>query len=129
MADNSIAEFSGVVIDTVQPSSPWQGLIWVDPTPGANKTSIYYENTFIRIDAAVIDTTKFMPVDADANTAGNLSADLAITAATTVNAGAEVTAGTTVNIQDGAPLGKITLTTTVGQPAGGAEGDIVMVHN
>lgn len=114
MADGTVKELHGVIISDTQPSDPINGTVWVNPT--AKTVNVYYAPSWVRIDAGIIDTSKFMPSDADASTTGNLNTDQ------------NLTVGGTLTIQGGFAIGKVSLTTTAGQPTGGNAGDIVMVH-
>jgi hypothetical protein len=128
MADSGdVVEFSGVVISDTEPANPWSHMLWVDSTN--QRLMIYVSGAFQRWDVNAIDASAFLPSDDDASTTGSLTAGASVNATTDVNAGGDANIEGVAQIQDGAPIGKITITTTAGQPAGGAYGDIVMVHN
>jgi len=121
MADGSVKEFGGVLVDDVTPAAPWDGLIWVEPT--AERVNCYYGGQFFRIDAAAVDLSALMVSNGDTGTTGTFFVDGLFTA----NGDIAIPTGT-LTVQAGEPLGKITLTQTAGQPSGGAHGDIVMVY-
>ena len=123
MESGGLKEFNGMAVGIVEPTNPWEGLMWVDITNGAQRIMVYGEGSFQRMDQGAINPDNFMPTNADATTTGS------VTAEGDLNTDGDANVAGVVQVQDGTPLGKTTLTTTTGQPSGGAHGDVVMVHD